>query len=1035
MPKCFYYVLFLVWFSFSILSHNLLFHSGFLLTKKAIEKVAACNYNEKINKNSVGEERFPDKWSEKDFSMCLDQKARVLLVVVDAFRYDFSLYNENITNPLPYENKIPVINDVLKSKPESTRLFKFVADPPTTTMQRLKALTTGSLPTFIDAGSNFASTAIKEDNFINQIVINNKKVVFLGDDTWLGLYPNQFLRQYPFPSFNVMDLDTVDKGVSNNIYEELKKEDWDLLIGHYLGVDHCGHRYGPNHKEMARKLTEMNEVIGKLIAELPDDVILMVIGDHGMTTTGDHGGETDMEILSTLFIHSKFQLNSPQTPQLDSVNQVDLIPTISIILGVPIPYSNVGSLILNALPSSISWLELSISLWMNVKQITDYVLDYSKMSDVFNAEQLKELTWNFEQISLDRLNINKNNFKIFSEQALNFIDNTRKMCRDVWVEFNPFLMARGLLLLAVISVFVYNILEGVKTSLYDFCRKISFALYGSLFLSIIIAYFSYNFGIVDNLLTSFIFISGFIACFIFPTFLCLQWEDIAENWSERRKENGRDDLLTRCVLALSIFALFSNSYIIHESYVSFYLLNAALFINLLDGGLKIRNKYKVSKTKLKRKVLTTISVLIVIFLIISRISFHYFQCREEHNCKNVNDKQSEPSDWIFSVISIIVIITLSRVWLNYCGNLTGLSPNVIFFRYTTPMLVFTISAFWAVNSFPKHGLTKNLPSWGVDGFALASYVIILTGIFVIYLFPSAIFVFYNDPNISGEGDNLITTVFKTLKSKFESNSKRDERIPMIWGLGTAYSAPFIMVTTLLTLLIVLLIGIGHTPAVLMMFISLFIIMGITSIIRYEKSLNLDQLLDVPSSLVATWTLLSSYYFYATGHQASFSNIPWTAAFVGTGDKLDNNFIPATLIIINTFGSYILTGFTLPMLQLAPLAIYKIFPQLETKLGTLKKDIDKGEMLIFENQDFLLGNTTKLCIKYLIFHAVRLFAAMLSCTIHCRHLMVWKIFTPKLIFESVSMLVTIVSVLLGYLFYVRIVKSISRFITSIEKQSR
>lgn len=36
---------------------------------------------------------------------------------------------------------------------------------------------------------------------------------------------------------------------------------WDLIIAHFLGVDHCGHRYGPLHSEMSRKLQEMNEVI------------------------------------------------------------------------------------------------------------------------------------------------------------------------------------------------------------------------------------------------------------------------------------------------------------------------------------------------------------------------------------------------------------------------------------------------------------------------------------------------------------------------------------------------------------------------------------------------------------------------------------------------------------------------------------------------------------------------------------------------------------------------------------------------------
>lgn len=61
-----------------------------------------------------------------------------------------------------------------------------------------------------------------------------------------------------------------------------------MLIAHYLGVDHAGHRYGPNHPEMARKLMETNTRLEKLIEILPSDVILYVAGDHGMTETGEY---------------------------------------------------------------------------------------------------------------------------------------------------------------------------------------------------------------------------------------------------------------------------------------------------------------------------------------------------------------------------------------------------------------------------------------------------------------------------------------------------------------------------------------------------------------------------------------------------------------------------------------------------------------------------------------------------------------------------------------------------------------------------
>ncbi len=50
--------------------------------------------------------------------------------------------------------------------------------------------------------------------------------------------------------------------------------EWDVLVTHFLGVDHAGHKYGPNHAEMGRKLTEMNAVIEATIKILPRDAVL-----------------------------------------------------------------------------------------------------------------------------------------------------------------------------------------------------------------------------------------------------------------------------------------------------------------------------------------------------------------------------------------------------------------------------------------------------------------------------------------------------------------------------------------------------------------------------------------------------------------------------------------------------------------------------------------------------------------------------------------------------------------------------------------
>jgi len=37
----------------------------------------------------------------------------------------------------------------------------------------------------------------------------------------------------------------VDNNVTRNIPSELKNEDWNGMVMHYLGLDHIGHKSGP----------------------------------------------------------------------------------------------------------------------------------------------------------------------------------------------------------------------------------------------------------------------------------------------------------------------------------------------------------------------------------------------------------------------------------------------------------------------------------------------------------------------------------------------------------------------------------------------------------------------------------------------------------------------------------------------------------------------------------------------------------------------------------------------------------------------
>ena len=86
-------------------------------------------------------------------------------------------------------------------------------------------------------------------------------VVFVGDDTWEQLAHAEFNRSYYYPSLDVADLDTVDRGVYQTMPREMENNDWRLLIGHMLGVDHCGHTFGPLTHHIGSKLTEVDAFI------------------------------------------------------------------------------------------------------------------------------------------------------------------------------------------------------------------------------------------------------------------------------------------------------------------------------------------------------------------------------------------------------------------------------------------------------------------------------------------------------------------------------------------------------------------------------------------------------------------------------------------------------------------------------------------------------------------------------------------------------------------------------------------------------
>ncbi|XP_073541015.1 GPI ethanolamine phosphate transferase 2 isoform X2 [Phyllobates terribilis] len=269
---------------------------------------------------------------------------KVVILLIDALRQDF-VFGVKGKAHMPYTTQ-------LIEKGSSLR-FIAKAAAPTVTMPRIKALMTGSIPGFIDIVMNLNSPELLEDNLIWQAKQAGKRIVFYGDDTWIKLFPKHFVEFDGTTSFFVSDFTEVDDNVTRHLDDVLKRNDWEMLILHYLGLDHIGHLTGPHSHLIGPKLYEMDLVLKKIHSSLlskDEDPsfpsLIVVCGDHGMSEAGSHGGSSDEEVQTPLLlISSAFHDNAGTFEEPEMIQQTDLAPTLALGLGLPISMSSLGMLL------------------------------------------------------------------------------------------------------------------------------------------------------------------------------------------------------------------------------------------------------------------------------------------------------------------------------------------------------------------------------------------------------------------------------------------------------------------------------------------------------------------------------------------------------------------------------------------------------------------------------------------------------------------------------------------------------------------
>ncbi|KAJ7638416.1 hypothetical protein FB45DRAFT_902779 [Roridomyces roridus] len=904
-----------------------------------------------------------------DFTQCQDKTCvlppthkRAVLLIIDALRFDFVSPDPPIP-PSPFHHDILTLpRELTAANPRNSFLFNAYSDPPTATLQRIKALTTGSLPTFVDIGNNFGGSSIAEDSIMKQLKLAGKRAAFMGDDTWMSVFPDSFQpnMSFPYDSFNVEDLHTVDEGVIKHLFPLLEdaSKPFDFLVGHFLGVDHVGHR--------------------DVVELLDDETLLVVLGDHGMDRSGDHGGDGIFETSSAMWIYSKGPELSIDASNVPSgllqyttfpgaptshryIQQIDIVPTLSLLLGLPIPFNNLGTIIPELFWRDQMGTGLSEALAINVAQIKSYLDAYRSSSsggELNEAWQSLIAAWTTSQTVSST-----------AEQTLTSMTNYTRLaltaCRSIWAQFNAFFMGLGLALLAIGSIATWATYSGLLAVGDDWeswlgdqlLRYMRGAAVGSvlgILVYLVLGAYLPGMDAMDCIL----FLAPFASC---VTMIATSAPRLSFSMLKS----------VPLPLVLHTAAFLSNSFTFWEDHLVPFLLISSMAPFVLQG-------VAASSPRLRWRILGFSGLFALCVRAISMSTV----CREEQQpyCHVTYyaslSLPSPPLPVLYLALPTAIALPWAvRRFLRISRSHLGLAEVFIPWILMPTLIVGTL-----------HWLLEWADSAGVSGSEWTP-VVRLTRT---WLVRSSLLLLVG-------GGSLWWAIPLCLDVESPSTKPGEKRQVNIVGYANAFGSSYLLFWTIFLSLVY-----TTTQLTGQLVLALTTIAFVRDVRRMEalaaskpsallKALAHAPLVPIRFSDIMPVALLGLHAFYGTGHQSTISSIQWKSAFLLTPTM--NFGLSAATVTLNSFGPLFLAGVGVPLL-----ALWNRAPKAG---GKTRADTQvQGESIVAG-------------LGVMMYYGSLLLGTAVSAAILRRHLMVWKVFAPRFMAAVVGLVVVDVGVLVGF----------------------
>ncbi|KAK7693011.1 hypothetical protein QCA50_002576 [Cerrena zonata] len=744
---------------------------------------------------------------------------------------------------------------------------------------------------------------------------------------------------------------------------------------------------------MQSKLKQMDDVIRGVVDLLDDDTLLILLGDHGMDKKGDHGGDGELETSSGLWFYSKsrplvdLKVEIP-TPLLINrtfpeaevahrfVQQIDLVPTLSLLLGLPIPFNNLGTVI-----PELFWGEalLEQALQINGAQIKRYLDTYRSSP----AGGELDTEWDRVESSWAAAisgNMTSSSMSMFTRYALD-------VCRMMWAQFNVSLMTLGLTILLSGTVATFAVYDSLGRIVQwepwlDSVQRLAlrWSLIGGAS-GLVIAFparvFVKDINIVDYVL--------------FSTALASSVQVIRNSLPLHHIKNIDYSSLP-LPLILHVLLFTSSPYTSWEDHIIPYLMLTSL-IPLVLAGFSAPTQY------LRKRIL----LFSLLFAICVRLIATSTVCREEQEpyCQVTffsGPTITTPPDVILCIVVPIstTLPWIIRQYLKISRSDKGLATVLLSTAFRGAFI--SSSFVWILEWIETSELFG--ASWSDS---LRTTRIILAWLCVVFM-------------------PIIVLLLWWISTRAETNKFRvpqKDELSIIGYANTLHSSYLIF--WLITFSLVFATSQLSAQVVLSLTaIALLSFLEVIDSVRAVRALNLAFVSTKPSSVLAQIqgtqrtrpsinlrfseitpiALLGLQAFYGTGHQPVISTIQWKSAFLLTS-TLTYPFSPI-LVIINTFGPVFVFALA------APLIAFWNAPPLSYHSSNIQNaTLRAGLGISLYYMTLLLGSATS--------------SAFLR-----RHLMVWPVFAPRFMLAAASLITVDFAVVIGFgIGYGRIKKSFGR----------